>query len=146
MVSQYKDQPALKIHEEDGHDDRHDEHHPGLGGVGRCRRHFLADELSGAHQYRRHIVGIVDGQVLDPKDERAVSELHGHDQHPEKSPEDRDLNQDGEAPAGRVDAVFLIELHHLFVHLAALVDVLLGFLVLGPEGLDLGLELLHPGH
>src|SRR4030042_3705074 len=29
-----EDQGALEIHEEDGHDHGHDEHHPGLGGIG----------------------------------------------------------------------------------------------------------------
>ena len=63
-----------------------------------------------------------------------------------KPDEDRDLDEHRQAAAGGIDAVLLVELHHLFVHLAALGDVGLGLLILGPQSLDLRLELGHLGH
>ncbi len=52
----------------------------------------------------------------------------------------------GQAAAGGVDAVLLVEGHHLLVHPPPLLDVGLGLLVLVAQGLDLGLELGHLGH
>ena len=58
----------------------------------------------------------------------------------EERDEDRHLQEKGQTPAERVDLVLLVELHHLFVELLAVV------LVLRLELLDLGLHPLHGDH
>jgi hypothetical protein len=88
-----KDKAALKIHKKDSHDNRHEEHHPCLSGISRGGSHFLADELSDAHQDWSNIEWILYGKVFYPKDEGAVPEFNGYDQQPEKSPEDWNLDE-----------------------------------------------------
>ena len=62
-------------------------------------------------------------------------------EHAVERQEDRELEHQRQAPAQRVDLVLLVELHHLFVELLAVPT-----LVLGLEGLDLRLQLLHLLH
>ncbi len=60
--------------------------------------------------------------------------------HPEQREEHRHLDQEGKTTRQRVDLVLLVELHHLFVELGAVV------LVLRLELLDLRLRPLHRHH
>ena len=59
---------------------------------------------------------------------------------PEEDVEDWQLDQDWQAAGGWLDVVFLIELHHFFGELFAVVGVLL------LQALQLWLDLCHPEH
>ena len=70
-----QDKPTGEIHEKDGHDDRHDHHHPLLGRIGGGGRHLLADVLRDSHQDGRHIDRVVRRKIPYPKDEGALPEF-----------------------------------------------------------------------
>ena len=70
-----ENESTLKIHEEDGHDHRHDHHHFLLGGISRCGSHLLADILGDSHQDWCDIEGISYREVFDPEDEGTLSKF-----------------------------------------------------------------------
>ncbi len=88
-----KDKAALKIHKKDSHYNRHHKHHPCLSGVSGCGGHFLAYELSDAHQDWSNIKWILYGKVFYPKNKGTMPEFNSYDQKPEKSPEDWYLDE-----------------------------------------------------
>ena len=84
----------------------------------------------------RQILGL-----RDANHETRQFDVSGQTVHdPVETDEDRSLQQDREAPAGRIDLVPFVELHHLLVHGLTIAAVL--FLKL----LDLGLQLGHALH
>ena len=82
------------------------------------------------------IVGALAGRDHRPVDTGRSEPV----QHAVQHDEDRHLDQEGQAPAERVDLVLLVELHQLFVELLPVALVLLLDL------LHLGLEPLHLQH
>jgi hypothetical protein len=79
IVSQpVEDKAAGEAYKQEGKNNGHQKHHPCLGRVSRCGRHFLADVLGDSHQNGCHVEGVFGGQILDPQDEGAVPELDSH--------------------------------------------------------------------
>ena len=145
------DEPARHLGGGEGHDEWHDvEHH--LHGhvhwVGRvhglwvdAHGDLLLDEHDDAEYDRQDVGWVCVIEAGDPEEigMGAVGEVVVAD-GPEEDVEDWQLDQDWQAAGGWLDVVFLIELHHFFGELFAVVGVLL------LQALQLWLDLCHPEH
>ena len=111
-------------------------------------REALLEEHGGAHEQRRDIERVRRGKVGQPRDVRegqvfdegGMAQLDGVQESLIQADEHRDLHDDGETAASRVDLVGLVQLHHF------LVEGFLVVLMLFAELLHHGLELLHLLH
>ena len=65
----------------------------------------------------------MDGQVLDPQCPRRLAQLDTFQQHPVECDEHRDLDQDRQAAAERVDFLGLVHLHHRLVQFRLVVAI-----------------------
>ena len=136
-------QPGREAGQHEGEDDRHELEDLRLHRVRRRRVELLLEEHRAAHDQRpqaemqevrvvRRVprdqaeqgkdVGRIDRrQVVDPAEERRVPHLDGHENDLVEREEHRDLHDHGQAAAGRVHLLGLVELHDLGLHLLRLV-------------------------
>src|SRR5690606_6080371 len=98
--------------------------HPHLRIRGHAREHRQDVEWVLLRQVPKQKLPLFQGEIL---------------QHPEQRPQKRQLDQDRQAAAQRVDLVLLVELHELPLVFLRLV------LVLALQFLHLGLQLAHGG-
>ena len=126
LIEPVEHEPGREEHEHHRKGDRHDLHDLRLHGIGDRRRRELHLQIRGDRiDDRQHEIRIRRRQILDPQDPRRVPELDRREQHPVERDEHRDLHQDRQAAAQRVDLLLLVHLHHLDLQLLLVVRVLL---------------------
>ena len=112
---------------------RHQVHNNALGAFPRLRRHPHLDNHGYGHDERQNIDwnaeqvahGIRQGKIRHPQAEGLPPQFCGILEHTVKGKENGNLDKHGDAAAGRVDAVFLVQLHHFHVHLLRVVRIFL---------------------
>ncbi len=141
-------QAAGECQEEEGEDNWQDHHDLLLLGVNTLGSHLLLDEHGEAHDDGSNVQGVSGREVAQPGNvrewqginETGVAHFNGCQQGLVEAEEDRHLDKNRNATAGRIDVVGLVESHDFLVH---------GFLVVFVLFLDLlhhGSKLLHLFH
>ena len=104
LTSQYEHEARREEDEHHRKRDRHDLHHLRLHRVGdRRRRQLHLQERGDRVDDRQHEVRVGRRQVVDPADPRRVAQLDRGEQHPVEREEHRDLHEDRQAAAERID-------------------------------------------
>src|SRR3972149_947425 len=137
-----KIQAGWEAIEEKCHHQRHHPHHGFLPWV--FHRHFLLNERRDTHERgqpayllnsekrnskRKHHNHVRNRKIGYPPEESGLAEFDGGAENVVKSDQNRKLQQHGQATAGGVDPVFLVETHDLLIHLLRIVFVFRPYLI-----------------
>src|SRR2546423_12800875 len=120
-----KHQTGGEEEKKDAEDEGHELHHLCLHRIGRHGVYARLQHHGAGHQNRQNVIGIERREVMDPQHERGVPKFDRGEQDPVKRNEHRNLHEDREAAAERIDLLRLVELHHCLVHLLPVLSVLL---------------------
>ncbi len=133
-------QAGREKHEHDGKRHRHDHHDLGLHRIHRLRVQLDLQDRGHAHDHRQNEPRIRCGQIGNPAQPRRAAHFHCGQQHPVQRNEHRNLDQDRQTAAERIDFLGLVHLGHGLMQLGTVIAK--GFLQL----LQARRQLLHLGH